>query len=242
MDVTLYHPSGQPIRKFEVARENHLEAEVQGLINQGDSVPLNSYIEVAGARITIASLSPIVLEKADIGPPKDAAAAGQNPADTAAPAQAPTTIWQYTMTYGKYGAIAGCCLKAIDTTITMYSIDQVTGNVWMLVAGSLFLTKKWPMAPVVPLLLSFKFGVRVNLFISFLATMLVGVLFGFPAGMIVGTIIGHYKLRNATDRGSLEQEGSRPYVVGLALPMIVLLLLTYSYYWFTLWAVGHYSH
>lgn len=250
MEVSLHSPSGQLIRKFEVASRNHLETEVQWLIGRGVSVPLDSYLEIAGARKTITSLNPIALDNAHYAPPPDAVETEQIPAGTSAVQQSSspavqttelTRIWHYTMKYGGYGAIAGIFIKSLDTTIVMYSIDEITGNVWLFVVGSLFLAKKWPIAPAVPLILSFKLGVKVNLFIAFLSTMLVGALFGFPAGMIVGTIIGHYKLKNATEPRSFHQEGPRPYALGLALPLLALVLLIYSYYWFNLWAFKHLS-
>lgn len=153
----------------------------------------------------------------------------------------PKEIWHYTIKYGWYGAIAAISIKALDTTITMYSIDEITGNIWLAIVASLFVTKKWPWAPVVPLFLSFKFGVKLNLFIVFLSTLLVGALFGFPAGMIVGTVVGHSKNGYSFTKLDPIRVNRKPYVFGIALPFLALSILIPLYFWFHLWLVDYFN-
>lgn len=143
-------------------------------------------------------------------------------------------VWDYTLKYLGYGVIAAISIKAIDTTVTIFSADGTTGIVWLIVLGSLFFAKKWPLAPALAIFLSFKFGVGANLFITVLAIMLVGFLFGAPLGMVVGTIVGHFKRTRATKAPDATPEGWRPYVLGIIAPLLFLVVLVPLYYWFNL--------
>jgi hypothetical protein len=142
-------------------------------------------------------------------------------------------IWHYTMQYIAYGVIAGIALKFLDTTILLVS----SGNggvimLWLLVIASLFLAKKWPIAPIAVVFLSIKLGVRANLFITALATMLVGAMFGAPLGMIVGTAVGHFKSKSISRALDAEPEGRRPYRLGIVIPLLALAVLIPLYIWF----------
>jgi hypothetical protein len=50
-------------------------------------------------------------------------------------------VWSHTMKGFVYGAIVGIVIKALDTTWLLFSVDQNTGFIWLLIVGSLFLTK-----------------------------------------------------------------------------------------------------
>jgi hypothetical protein len=141
-------------------------------------------------------------------------------------------VWHYTMRYAWYGVIAGFALKAIDTTVTIFSTNETAGLVWLMVLGSLLLSKKWPLAPAMAIFITFKFGVRANFFITALATMLVGAMFGSPVGMVVGTLIGHYRKNFITAAPDAEPEGRRPYWLGLGAPLLALAVLIPLYIWF----------
>lgn len=138
-------------------------------------------------------------------------------------------VWAYTMKGLTYGAIVGIALKALDTTWLFFQIDQTTGFVWLMIVGSLFVTKWWWWAPGVPLFLSFKLGIKANLFITFLAVMFVGAIFGGPAGMVVGTIVGHFRARNIPKAPDADPEGAKPYLIGLLVPLMFLVVAIPSY-------------
>ncbi|MDD2737074.1 MAG: hypothetical protein PHF56_24330 [Desulfuromonadaceae bacterium] len=151
-------------------------------------------------------------------------------------------IWHFTKQYAWYGVIAGFALKAVDTTITIFTANETAGLVWLLVIGSLLLSKKFPLAPAMVVFMTFKFGVQANFFITALATMLVGAMFGAPGGMVVGTIVGHCKQKSMTTAPDAEPEGKRPYWLGIGLPVLTLAALIPLYIWFNVklveWMAG----
>jgi hypothetical protein len=141
-------------------------------------------------------------------------------------------VWAYSRTGFFYGAIAGSIIKALDTTVLLFSIRPEAGFAWLLVIGSLFLTRWWSWAPIVAIIISIKLNTG-NLFITFLATMLIGTMFGGPLGMIVGTITGHIKAQNLLQAPDAVGEGSRPYLQGILAPALWLAVSLPLYlFWF----------
>lgn len=140
-------------------------------------------------------------------------------------------VWHSTMKYAGYGAIAGIVIKALDTTATMFSVDGTLGVVWLAVVASLFLSKKWPIAPIMVIFFSFKLGIKANLFIAALTTAAVGAAFGTPLGMIVGTAVGHFKATSLPKAPDASPEGWRSYNLGLVLPILTLAVMVPLYLW-----------
>jgi hypothetical protein len=146
-----------------------------------------------------------------------------------------TPVWAHTMKGLGWGVSIGITLKAIDTAVYFFSVDPVTGIFWLLVLGSIFLTKGiW--APVAVAFMAVRIGIRGNLFITFFAVALVGSLFGGPAGMVVGTLIGAARERRMLKAPDAVEEGSRPYLNGLVFPALFL-VLAIPFYLF--WLVPH---
>ena len=142
-------------------------------------------------------------------------------------------IWDYTIKFISYGAIACIGLKALDTTVTVFKVSALIGVFWLAVVGSLFLGKKWPAAPFVVIVASVMFGLKVNLFVAVLATMLVGFIFGAPLGMIVGTLVGYFRRKSRALAPDAEPEGIRPFLLGVFLPVVALAILIPVYLWLT---------
>jgi len=143
-------------------------------------------------------------------------------------------VWDSTLRWMGYGALAGVILKLLDTTVTMFAVDGSVGVVWLVVLGSLLLSSRWALAPVAGLFLSIKAGIGGGLFVAVLAAGLVGVAFGAPAGMVIGTVIGHRRRHRAETAPDAPPEGSRPYALGLALPLLYLSLAVPGYVWLNL--------
>lgn len=143
-------------------------------------------------------------------------------------------IWDYTLKYLWCGAIAGFVLKAIDTTMTIFSLNKATGIVWLVILGSLLSAKDLPFAPFIAMIISLKFGVKANLFITVLTTIPVGFLFGAPLVMVVGTVLGHFKRIKAAKAPDVISEGRRLYILGILAPIIFLMVLIPLYYWFNI--------
>jgi hypothetical protein len=141
------------------------------------------------------------------------------------------SVWHSTMKYAGYGAIVGIVIKALDTTATMFSVDGTLGVVWLAVVASLFLSKKWPIAPIMVIFFSFKLGIKANLFIAALTTAAVGAAFGTPLGMIVGTVVGHFKAPSLPKAPDASPESWRSYNLGLVLPILTLAVMVPLYLW-----------
>jgi hypothetical protein len=140
-------------------------------------------------------------------------------------------VWAYSLKYIAWGAVAGCILKALDTTILFFTMDPQIGLYWLLVLGSLFVAGRWGWAPIIVAFLSFKFGIRGNLFMAALGVMAVGCILGIPLGLIVGTLLGHCRKARAVLAPDAASEGYRPYVLGLVLPSLFLLIAVPLYVW-----------
>jgi len=57
-----------------------------------------------------------------------------------------------------------------------------------------------------------------------LAGMIPGAVLGSASGMIMGTIIGHFKSKTLLRAADAEPEGFSPYVIGLILPALILVI------------------
>jgi hypothetical protein len=142
-------------------------------------------------------------------------------------------VWDTVLLFAGYGAIAGIALKAIDTTVSLFAIDVGIGMAWLafaFFAGIGSADKKWGAWWIGALAVSIWTGM--NLFMTAGATALVGALFGVPAGMMVGTIVGLAKSGRAVRAPDAEVEGSRPVLLGLAVPAVALAVLIPAYVWF----------
>ena len=143
-------------------------------------------------------------------------------------------VWHYTMKFAGYGAITGIALKTLDTSVTIFSLNETAGIIWLAVVASILLSSKWPYAFAAGLFLSLKFGVRANLFVTAITTALVGAAFGVPIGMILGTLVGHAKARSRPKAPDAPGEGNRPYLLGIVIPILILAVLIPLYIWFNL--------
>ena len=141
-------------------------------------------------------------------------------------------IWNSTTKYLGYGVIAGITLKAIDTSIMMFSINTWLGIVWLIVAASVLISKKISWAPVVAIIISFTTGITVNLFVTLLVVCLVGAIFGAPFGMIVGTVVGYFRRAHVRIAPDAKPEGWRPWLLGFIIPLFILAILVPVYIWF----------
>lgn len=140
-------------------------------------------------------------------------------------------VWHTALRFAGYGALAGIALKALDTTVLAFHVDERLGVAWLVTLGCVLATGRWPLAIIGAIAIPIVFGVKANLFIAVLSMALVGVLFGAPAGLIVGTLVGHFKRTKAVRAPDAGPEGSRPYWLGLALPAAFLVAWTVAYLW-----------
>ena len=147
-------------------------------------------------------------------------------------------IWDQTLKYINYGIIAGITLKAIDTSITLFGTDTWLGIVWLIIAASILISTKISWAPIVAIAISLTTGIKVNLFVTLLATGLVGAIFGVPFGMIVGTIVGYFRKGRMRTAPDAVPEGSRPWILGFFIPIVVLAILIPLYIWFNAHLTG----
>ena len=70
-------------------------------------------------------------------------------------------------------------------------------------------------------------------FMAFIGAAIVGATFGAPIGMIIGTIVGHIKANKLSKTVDIDDEGLRPYVLGIALPLCFLAITVPLYlFWF----------
>lgn len=140
-------------------------------------------------------------------------------------------IWDYTIKFLTYGAYVGFALKALDTTVTLFTADTMVGIFWLAVLVSLLVASKWPAAPMVVIIASVVLGLRINLFVAVLSTMLVGFIFGAPFGMLIGTIVGLFRKGNCRVAPDAELEGMRPYLLGIVMPLTLLAITIPLYIW-----------
>jgi len=147
-------------------------------------------------------------------------------------------VWHKTLVFALYGALTGVVLKMLDTTVTLFAIDDQVGVLWLVVIGSLLVTRWVWFAPLVAIGLMVFSGVQANLFITAIAAALVGATVGTPAGMIVGTIVGLARASGAQKAPDAGPEGRRPLLLGIVLPLIALAILIPLLIAFTKWAAG----
>jgi len=141
-------------------------------------------------------------------------------------------VWDYTLKYMWYGALAGFAIKALDTTLLIAQVDEHAFIAWLIVIGGVFASAKWGMVAIVPaLIVPPMMGVRANLFITLIGTALVGFLFGAPSGAVAGTVVGHIKRSKAETAPDADPEGGRPYLLGIALPIAFLAAFVPLYLW-----------
>jgi hypothetical protein len=146
-------------------------------------------------------------------------------------------VWDKALTFMGYGTFVGIGLKLLDTTFTMFAIDQAVGILWLIVVGSLILSSRWPLAPLVAIYFTVKAGIGINLFFAALTSGLVGAAFGVPVGLVIGTVVGHLRRNDVRTAPDAPPEGRRPYMLGLAVPAIYLSLAIPAYVWFNMKAV-----
>lgn len=137
-------------------------------------------------------------------------------------------IWATAKKYMLYGVIACVILKALDTTLMLFAAAPPVGILWLLTIGSLFVKKWW--APFAVIYISVKMGIAANLFMTAMAVGLVGAAFGVPLGLLVGTLVGYWKSRHSALARDAEDEGSRPWIYGLAVPSAALVALGWFYF------------
>ncbi|MDD5085193.1 MAG: hypothetical protein PHE61_04010 [Candidatus Omnitrophica bacterium] len=129
-------------------------------------------------------------------------------------------LWAYAMKFCWYGVTVGAALKALDTTFLFAGIDSTLCLTWLIVVGSLLVGRWFPWAWIVALIISWKSGVRINLFLSVFVVGFIGAIFGGPVGMAIGTIVGHFKQKGLPKAQDAVSEGNRPYILGLLIPLV----------------------
>lgn len=143
-------------------------------------------------------------------------------------------VWAYTMKACGIGVLVGIVIKAIDTTVLLFSANLGLGILWLMIVGSLTVTKWIPWAPFLMIVILIIAKVKANLWITWLAVMAIGAIFGAPGGMVVGTIIGHFKKDKFPRAMDAAPEGAKPYVFGLLIPLVFLAVAFPLYlFWFT---------
>jgi hypothetical protein len=123
-----------------------------------------------------------------------------------------------------YGAIAGIALKSLDTTVSLFNADPngAAGLLFLMVIGSLFLTRYFSLAPLVAVFIAIKAGFTVNFFFMFLGASAVGIMFGGPFGALIGAIVGLIRKNRLPKVPDGKPEGSSPYLWGILVPVIFL--------------------
>ncbi|WP_291983281.1 hypothetical protein [Candidatus Accumulibacter sp. ACC005] len=140
-------------------------------------------------------------------------------------------MWTLGLHYASRGALAGIAVKALDTTATLFYVNPNAGWLWLGTIASLFLTRKWPWAPAVPLVIALNVFPKANFFIMALGTATAGAFFGWPLGMIVGVLVARFHSSPDAVAPDALPEGSRPLWLGVALPAAVLLAGASLYIW-----------
>jgi hypothetical protein len=103
--------------------------------------------------------------------------------------------------------------------------------------GSLVLASRWGWAPFLAIYVTFRLGIGVNLFVAALAAGFVGVALGAPVGLLVGAVVGHVRKGRVRTAPDAPPEGARPYILGVALPLIYLAVAIPTYVWLSLKAL-----
>jgi len=143
-----------------------------------------------------------------------------------------------------WGIGVGIVLKAIDTTLMFFMVDPIHGVAWLAIVGVLAAMNIKACQKALPYIIGgsiyavFKFGIPIDIFTSkfmaMLSTMLVGAIFGAPSGSVVGAIVGFFRSRRLAKKVDLEDEGAKPYVLGLILPFTFLAFaIPFWIFWLT---------
>ena len=147
-------------------------------------------------------------------------------------------VWTYAKEGLGYGILIGIILKAIDTGILFFAADALMGVIWVVFCASFFFRQWW--APFAVLAFVYiKFGIALNLFVTLLAVGAIGAILGAPFGLLIGTIIGHFKAKRIVKAPDAEPEGNYPYIMGLVLPVVLILIIVPLYFlWFSPMMIG----
>lgn len=145
-------------------------------------------------------------------------------------------LYSYMKKFARYGIIACIILKAIEVGITMFTAipGWAIGAVVLVLIIVAVKGGGWAGVGFTALILGVMFGkdTGVNLLNLLVGVVIFSVFFGAPAGMIVGTIVGHFKKRTLLKAPDASEEGTSAYVIGLALPLVFLIVLVAVYlYW-----------
>ena len=143
-------------------------------------------------------------------------------------------VWAYMKKWLWYGVLGGIILRGIDTTVLFIRVDPALAFLWLLVlasVASLFFRMWWTL-PIV-LIFACRLGTKANLFSGVIIGVAIGgALFGGSLGMIIGTLLGHFKNRSIEKAADASPEGSRPYYVGIVLPIVILsILVPLFFFW-----------
>lgn len=133
-------------------------------------------------------------------------------------------MWAHIGRGFSYGALAGIALKLLDTTIMLFTADPTgaSGIVFLIVMGSIYLTRYFSLAPLVAVFISIQLGFTVNFFVMFLGAAFIGGLFGGPLGALIGAIIGFIRKNHIPKAPDSEPEGRSPYIWGMLTPAVFL--------------------
>jgi hypothetical protein len=135
-----------------------------------------------------------------------------------------------------YGILAGIGVKAIDTAILFLGLDTKAGMMWLALMVSLATIKWFRFYPIVAYLgLCFLLKFPMQGFLPTLSIVaVIGSMFGVPAGVLVGTMIGHIKSRKLSQLVDVDDEGIRPYFIGIIIPGAFLATaLPFYIFWLT---------
>lgn len=93
-----------------------------------------------------------------------------------------------------YGIAFIALLKAIDTTIFLFTVHPGLGFFWLvsivLFVASIFNKVSLLLGIGAIIFMQIKFGIQFNVFVTFLTIVLIGVILGIPLGMAVGAVVG----------------------------------------------------
>lgn len=143
-------------------------------------------------------------------------------------------IWASAKEYILYGIIFIMVLKAIDTTIFIFSIDIGIGIFWttslLLFAGMLFNKFSGLLAIGGIIFMQIKFGIQFNIFASFLTIGIIGVILGSPLGLAAGTIVGLIREKQGKKFIDCVPENRSVIVKGLVVPIVIFIILIILYF------------
>ncbi len=147
-----------------------------------------------------------------------------------------TPKWSYALGGVGWGILVGIIIKALDTTITLFIIDPQAGMLWLFTVACIFASGRFGFYPivvyfVVTIMVGMPFA---NFFVTAIVVALVGALFGAPAGLFVGAVVGHFKAKQIAKHVNIDDEGLRPYMLGMLLPFAFLVISLPLYiFWLT---------